>query len=197
MKNEIVLFKTADGAFSMPVRFGEKSAWLTRQQMADLFQKDRTVIGRHIQNAIDCGEIDPATMCAKFAHMGENTSQVYKTDIYNLEVVISVGYRVNSMRGVEFRRWATQVLMEYIEKGYAINRKRLQQLHQAVEVMKRISNSLDTDQILEVVNSYSAALDLLDDYDHQTIAKPNAKSQSVELTYEECCEFIDRMKFNN
>ena len=87
--------------------------------------------------------------------------------------------------------------MEYIEKGYAINRKRLQQLHQAVDVMKRISNTLDADQILEVVNSYSAALDLLDDYDHQTIAKPNAKSQSVELTYElESDEFAGAISSN-
>ena len=201
MKNEIVLFKTADGEFSMPVKFGENSAWLTVRQMADLFQKDRSVIAKHIKNAELSGEIDTKVMCANFAQVTPHGAMANKERVqtvvgYNLEVVIAVGYRVNSLRGVEFRRWATQVLMEYIEKGYAINRKRLQQLHQAVEVMKRISNTLDTDQILEVVNSYSAALDLLDDYDHQTIAKPNAKSQSVELTYEECREFIDRMKFS-
>jgi len=134
-------------------------------------------------------------MCAKYAHMGKNTNQVYKTDVYNLDVVISVGYRVHSLRGVEFRRWATSVLREYIVNGYAVNRRRLAQLGQAVEVMKRVSNALDAEQVLDVVKSYSAALDLLDGYDHQTIGKPSTKARSVELTYAECRAFIDDMKF--
>ena len=196
MKNEIVLFEAKDGSFAMPVQVKAETVWLTQAQMAQLFNKDRTVIGRHIRNAIADGEIDSETMCAKFAHMGKDADQTYWTEAYNLDVIISVGYRVHSQRGVEFRRWATGVLKEYIVRGYALNRERLKQLGQAVEVMKRVSNSLDTEQVLDVVKTYSSALDLLDGYDHQTIAKPKAKGRSVELSYEECRQFIDGMKFS-
>ena len=197
MKNEIVLFEAKDGSFAMPVQVKAETVWLTQAQMAQLFNKDRTVIGRHIRNAIADGEIDSETMCAKFAHVGKDADQTYWTEVYNLEVIISVGYRVKSQRGVEFRRWATRVLKEYIVRGYALNRERLKQLGQAVEVMKRVSNSLDTEQVLDVVKTYSSALDLLDGYDHQTIAKPKAKGRSVELSYEECRRFIDGMKFSS
>ena len=188
-ENQIVLFQSSDGVVSLPVQLESESVWLTQAQMAQLFGKDRTVIGRHIRNAIEEGEINAKTMCAKMA------TELYHTDIYSLDVIISVGYRVHSLRGVEFRRWATSVLKEYVLRGYAINRKRLAQLGQAVEVMKRVSNSLDTEQVLDVVKSYSAALDLLDGYDHQTVGKPSTKARSVELTYAECRAFIDDMKF--
>lgn len=194
-ENQIVLFQSSDGVVSLPVQLESESVWLTQAQMAQLFGKDRTVIGRHIRNAIEEGEINAKTMCAKFAHVGKDGDQLYHTDIYSLDVIISVGYRVHSLRGVEFRRWATSVLKEYVLRGYAINRKRLAQLGQTVEVMKRVLNSLDTEQVLDVVKSYSAALDLLDGYDHQTVGKPSTKARSVELTYAECRAFIDDMKF--
>ena len=178
MKNEIVLFEAKDGKVSLPVQLNEETVWLTRMQMAELFEKDRTVILRHIQNAIEEGEIDPKVSCAKFAQVtphgaipGKTRTQI--VDLYNLDVIISVGYRVHSQRGVEFRRWATKVLKEYLVRGYALNRERLKQLGQAVEVMKRVSNSLDTEQVLDVVKTYS-----------------------VELSYEECRRFIDAMKFS-
>ena len=117
-------------------------------------------------------------------------------DLYNLDVIISVGYRVKSQRGVEFRRWATKVLKEYLVRGVAVNNNRIRQLGMAVDVMKRVSASLDTDQVLDVVKTYSSALDLLDEYDHQTIVKPKTKGRSVELSYEECRRFIDGMKFS-
>ena len=194
-ENEIVLFESKDGNVTLPVSVDVDTVWLSRKQMAKLFDKDRTVIGRHIKNAIDEGEINPTTMCAKYAHMGKEADQVYQVDIYNLDVIISVGYRVKSQRGVEFRRWATSVLKEYLIKGYAVNQNRLRQLDQTVEIMKRVSNSLDAEQILDVVKTYSSALDLLDGYDHQTIEKPKVKGRSVELTYEDCRKFIDGMKF--
>ena len=193
--NQIVLFRSSDGAVSLPVQIASESVWLSQAQMARLFGKDRTVIGRHIRNAINEGEIDAETMCAKFAHVGKDGDQTYNIEVYSLDVVISVGYRVHSLRGVEFRRWATSVLKEYVLRGYAINRDRLMQLGQAVEVMKLVSNRLDTEQVLDVVSSYSAALDLLDCYDHQTVGKPAVKNRSVELTYGECRAFIDDMKF--
>ena len=197
MSNDIVLFEAKDGSLAMPVQVKAETVWLSQAQMAQLFGKDRTVIGRHIRNAISEGEIEPETMCAKIAHLAENAAGSVKIEIYNLDVIIAVGYRVHSPRGVEFRRWATRVLKEYIVRGYALNRERLKQLGQAVEVMKRVSNSLDTEQVLDVVKTYSSALDLLDGYDHQTIAKPKAKGRSVELSYEECRRFIDGMKFSS
>ena len=201
MNNDIVLFETKDGSLAMPVQVKAETVWLNMAQMAALFGKDRSVVLRHVHNAIDEGEIDPKVTCAKFAQVtphgaidGKTRTQI--VDFYNLDVIISVGYRVKSQRGVEFRRWATRVLKEYIVRGYALNRERLKQLGQAVEVMKRVSNSLDTEQVLDVVKTYSSALDLLDCYDHQTIGKPKAKGRSVELSYEECRRFIDTMKFS-
>ena len=201
MSNDIVLFEAKDGSLAMPVQVKAETVWLNMVQMAALFGKDRSVVLRHIHNAIDEGEIDPKVTCAKFAQVtphgaigGKTRTQI--VDYYNLDVIISVGYRVKSQRGVEFRRWATRVLKEYIVRGYALNRERLKQLGQAVEVMKRVSNSLDTEQVLDVVKTYSSALDLLDGYDHQTIGKPKAKGRSVALSYEECRRFIDAMKFS-
>ena len=115
--------------------------------------------------------------------------------IYSLDVIISVGYRVKSQRGVEFRRWANSVLKEYILKGYAVNDKRINQLGQIVQIMKRAENQLDAQQVLSVVESYSAALDMLDDYDHQTMSKPKGNKATYVLSYEECREVIDKMKF--
>ena len=131
MNNEIVLFEAKDGKVALPVQMKEDTVWLTQAQMAQLFDKDRTVIGRHIRNAIADGEIDAETMCAKFAHMGKDADQTYWTEAYNLDVIISVGYRVHSQRGVEFRRWATKVLKEYLVRGYAANKDRLRQLGMA------------------------------------------------------------------
>ena len=193
--NEIVLFESKDGAVTLPVKIDSETVWLTQVQIAQLFGKDRTVIGRHIRNAISDGEIVSETMCAKIAHLADNAAGSVKVDIYNLEVIIAVGYRVHSPRGIEFRRWATSVLKEYLFRGYVVNNERMRQLGQTVKVMKRVANSLDVEQVLDVVNAYSTALDLLDGYDHQTIGKPKAKGRSVELSYEECRRFIDSMKF--
>ena len=199
-KNQLVLFKSKDGQVSLPVTLERETVWLSQRQMADLFGKDRTVIGRHIRNAIEEGEVDEKVVCANFAHTTrhgamEGRTQLQNVVFYNLDVVISVGYRVKSQRGVEFRRWATSVLRDYLLKGAAVNEMRLRQLGQAVEVMKRVSNRLDAEQVLDVVKTYSSALDLLDAYDHQTVGKPKARSRSVELTYADCRAFIDSMKF--
>ena len=196
MTKEMVLFESGDGKLVLPVQMDGNTVWLSQKQMAELFGKDQSVISRHIKNAISDGEIDISSNYAKFAYTAENVSGMKEIDVYDLDTVISVGYRVHSPRGVEFRRWATRVLKDYIVKGYAVNVKRIRQLGQAVEVMKRVSNSLDAEQILDVVQTYSAALDLLDDYDHQCIEKPKGGSGSCELTYEECRKFIDQMKFS-
>ena len=142
MSKEMVLFESGDGKVSLPVPMDGNTVWLSQKQMAELFGKDQSVISRHIKNAVSEGEIDISANYAKFAYSAENITGSVEIDAYDLDVVISVGYRVHSPRGVEFRRWATKVLKDYIVKGAAINKKRLQQLGQAVEVMKRVSNSL-------------------------------------------------------
>ena len=196
-ENQIVLFQSSDGVVSLPVQLESESVWLTQAQMAQLFGKDRTVIGRHIRNAIEEGEINEKTMCAKFAHVGKDGDQLYHTDIYSLDVIISVGYRVKSKRGVEFRRWANSVLKQYILKGYAVNDRRVAQLGEVIRIMKRTENTLDSKQVLTVIEKYSEALELLDSYDHQNMARPKGSDATYVLTYEECMEVISNMRFGD
>ena len=199
MKNEIILFETADKEVSLQVQMQDETVWLTRSQMAELFDRDVKTIGKHINNAIK-EELAEQVVVAKFATTTQHgaipgKTQTHMTDYYNLDVIISVGYRVKSKRGVEFRRWANSVLKDYILRGYAVNNKRINELGQIVQIMKRAENQLDAQQVLSVVESYSAALDMLDDYDHQTMAKPKGNQATYILTYEECREVIDKMKF--
>ena len=127
----------------------------------------------------------------------EGKTQTHMTEFFNLDMIISVGYRVKSKRGVEFRRWANSVLKEYIIRGYAVNEKRLNQLGEVIRVMKRAENALDTKQVLSVIEKYNTALDMLDDYDHQTMKKPEGNIPVYTVTYEECRSIIDEMKYGN
>ena len=194
-KNEIILFETADNEVSLQVQMKDETVWLTRNQMAELFDRDVKTIGKHISNALK-EELDGSTV-AKFATVQTegNREVTREIEYYNLDMIISVGYRVKSQRGVEFRRWANSVLKEYILKGYAVNDKRINQLGQIVQIMKRAENQLDAQQVLSVVESYSAALDMLDDYDHQTMSKPKGNKATHVLSYDECREVIDKMKY--
>lgn len=195
--NEIVLFESSDEQVSLPVSVDEETVWLTRNQMAMLFDRDVKTIGKHINNALREELEGPAnSVVAKFATTATD-GKVYQVEHYNLDVIISVGYRVKSRRGVEFRRWATGVLREYIMKGHAENRRRLEQLGQIVDVMDRVPESLGASDILSVVKAYTGALDLLDDYDHQRVAKPQGSANAVHvLEYEECRELIESMRFS-
>lgn len=196
-KNEIVLFESRDGAVTLPVPVRDESVWLTRMQMADLFDVTPQNITIHLKKVYAAGELEREATSKDFLLVQtEGGRQITRSvNCYSLDAIISVGYRVNSTRATQFRIWATRILKDYIVRGYAINRERMRQLGQTVEVMKRVANSLDVEQVLDVVNAYSTALDLLDGYDHQTIAKPKAKGRSVELSYEECRRFVDSMKF--
>ena len=185
-KSEIVLFETADNEVSLQVQMQDETVWLTRNQMAELFDRDVKTIGKHINNAIR-EELAGQVVVAKFATTTQHgaipgKTQTHMTDYYNLDVIISVGYRVKSQRGVEFRRWANAVLKDYILRGYAVNDKRINQLGHIVQIMKRAENQLD-------------AHDILDDYDHQTLAKPRGNRATYVLTYDECRSVIDKMKF--
>ena len=196
-KNEIVLFESRDGAVTLPVPVRDESVWLTRMQMADLFDVTPQNITIHLKKVYAAGELEREATSKDFLLVQtEGGRQITRSvNCYSLDAIISVGYRVNSTRATQFRIWATRILKDYIVRGYAINRERMRQLGQTVEVMKRVANSLDVEQVLDVVKAYSTALDLLDGYDHQTIEKPKAKGRSVALSYEECRRFVDSMKF--
>lgn len=193
--NEIILFEIADKSVVLPVAIENETVWLNRQQMAELFDRDVKTIGKHVNNAIK-EELDENTVVAKFATTATD-GKVYDVEHYNLDVIISVGYRVKSKRGVEFRKWANSVLKQYIIKGYAVNTNRINQLGEVIRIMKRTENSLDSKQVLSVIEKYNTALELLDSYDHQTMSRPKGNEATYVLTYEECKDVIASMRFGN
>ena len=144
--NQIVVYQTADNQTQIEVHMENETVWLTQAQMAELFQKDRTVISRHIRNVFNEGELEEQSTCAKFAHMGNDGLQQYETVMYNLDVIISVGYRVKSQRGTAFRIWATKVLKEYMLRGYAINQRLLAMEECMDKRIGRIENTLASHQ---------------------------------------------------
>jgi death-on-curing family protein len=197
-KSEIILFETSDKAVSIDVTVNEDTVWLNRNQIAQLFDRDVKTVGKHINNALH-EELDLSTV-AKFATVQiEGDREVERqVEHYNLDMIISVGYRVKSNRGIEFRRWANNVLKDYIMKGYAVNNNRINQLGEMIRIMKRAQNQLDAKQVLNVIERYTLALDMLDDYDHQRIEKPKGNRDSIYvLDYEECKEVISAMKFGS
>ncbi len=195
--SDIVLFETKDSSVILPVRMTGDTVWLNRSQMAELFERDVKTIGKHINNALR-EEVDSSTV-AKFATVQEegNRSVTREIEYYNLDMIISVGYRVKSNRGVEFRRWANHVLRQYILQGYAVNERRINQLGEVVRLMKRTQDSLDSRQVLSVIERYSTALNLLDAYDHQSLQRPTGTNAVYVLSYEECRAVIDRMRFGD
>ena len=195
--NEIVLFETQDKEIKLSVPVDQETVWLNRNQMAELFERDVKTIGKHINNALK-EELDDSTI-AKFATVQNEGSRKVERNIeyYSLDMIISVGYRVKSKRGVEFRKWANSVLKQYILQGYAINNNRITQLGEVIKIMKRTQDSLDSKQVLSVIEKYSTALDLLDAYDHQNMERPKGNETTYILTYEECMEAISSMRFGD
>ena len=198
-EKEIVLFETEDKRVLLPVEVKDETVWLNRNQMAELFDRDVKTIGKHINNALREELSNVNSTVAKFATVQNEAGREVLRDIeyYNLDVIISVGYRVKSNRGVEFRRWANSVLKQYILQGYAVNQRRIQQLGEVIRIMKRTENELDSKQILSVIERYNNALDLLDAYDHQTLKRPKGNEATYVLTYEECIEVIQSMRFGD
>ena len=193
VKKEIVLF-TDDGIkLEVPITPEQETVWLTQEQMSVLFDTARSSIAYHIGNIFKEGELDKSTSVEIF---DRSENKAFRPPMYyNLDVIISVGYRVKSKRGIAFRKWANGDLKEYIIKGYAVNHNRMAQLNEVIRVMKRVENSLDTKQVLSVVERYSQALDLLDAYDHQNMTRPKGNAATYTLSYEECRKVIDGMKF--
>ena len=197
MKNELITFKDGTLELNVPVSWEQETVWLTRNQMAELFDRDVKTIGKHINNALK-EELDHSTV-ANFATVQKEGEREVERNIehYNLDMIISVGYRVKSTRGVQFRKWANSILKQYIIQGYAVNDNRMKQLGEVIRIMKRTENSLDAKQVLSVIEKYSLALELLDDYDHQTMKRPDGNKAVYILSYEECRQVIDSMKFSS
>ncbi|MBQ7257932.1 MAG: virulence protein RhuM/Fic/DOC family protein [Abditibacteriota bacterium] len=191
---EIEIFRSKDETISLEVKIEEESVWLTQEQMTLLFQTTKQNVSLHISNIFRDNELDRISV-VKDSLTTASDGKKYKTKYYNLDVIISVGYRVKSHRGVEFRKWANTVLKDYIMKGYAFNDNRMEQLGIMLKVLKRAEKSLDVTQVLNVVDKYSKALDLLDDYDHQKMKRPKGVNDNYLLTYEECRKIIDNMKY--
>lgn len=200
MNNKIIKFMNGDLQIDVTVSPNEETVWLNRNQLATLFDRDVKTIGKHINNALK-EELDSSTV-AKFATVQKEGSRniTREIDYYNLDIIISVGYRVKSQNGVIFRKWATFILHDFMIKGYAVNQKRLDVLNKTIAIQSRMLAStlnIEEKEVLNVIEAYSNALTLLDDYDHGTIPKPNGVASTYQLTYEECRELNDSMKYGN
>ena len=196
--NKFQLVKFTDNDFELDVRADSENetVWLTQEEMAALFDTDRTRITRHISNIFNERELDIKSNVRK-THFAKSDKPV---KLYNLDVIISVGYRVKSQRGILFRRWANKVLKEYLVQGVAINQKRIEVLNKVVDIQNRMlaySLDIDKEELVKVIDGYTRALDLLDGYDHQTLEKPKGSKSDYVMTYQEAREIIDSMKFNN
>ena len=197
MNNEVILYK--DGELELPVEVApdKETVWLNRNQLAVLFDRDVKTIGKHINNALK-EELD-SSVVAKFATTASD-GKTYKIDYYNLDMIISVGYRVKSPRGIAFRKWATSILREYIVQGYAVNAKRLNALNKVVEIQSNIIADvleLDSKEVFDVIKKYTQALELLDDYDHQIVQKPKISNEKAyQLIFNECKKLIESMTFS-
>ena len=205
MANDIVIFKNGELELQVNVSPDLETVWLNRDQMSDLFDRDIKTIGKHISNIFKEGELDKEVVVAKFATTTKHgaikgKTQTKNVEFYNLDVIISVGYRVKSQRGIAFRKWATSILKDYMIKGYAVNEKRLEILNKTIDIQTKMLAStleLDESEVLNVIEAYQNALSLLDDYDHGSLSKPKGTDSIYRLTYEECRKLINKMKFES
>ena len=196
--NEIIIFENQE--VKLEVNMQDETVWLNTEQMAKLFDRDYKTIRKHINNALN-EELDNSVI-ANFATTAKD-GKTYQVDYYNLDVIISVGYRVKSKKGIIFRKWANKILKDYMIKGYTVNQKRLDYLEKTVKLID-IANRIDTQltgdeaqEIIKIINNYSTALDLLDDYDHKRISKPDGTIDNKMITYDECKIIINELKFKH
>lgn len=205
MRNEIVLFENQN--IKLEVNLQDETVWLNTKQIAELFDRDYKTIRKHINNALK-EELQNEVVVAKFATTTkhgaiDNKNQTHELNYYNLDVILSVGYRVKSNNGIIFRKWANKILKEHLIKGYTVNQERLNYLEKTIKLINiagRIEEKLqgtEAQDIIKVINNYSNALTLLDDYDHKTIIKPKGTINNNIITYEDCIEIINKLRFNN
>ena len=197
-ENKIILFENQE--VKLEVNMKDETVWLNANQLSKLFDRDSKTIRKHINNALN-EELDDSVV-AKFATTAKD-GKTYQIEYYNLDMIISVGYRVKSKNGIIFRKWATKVLKDYMIKGYAVNQKRLEYLEKTIKLID-IAGRMDAElkgseawEIIKVINNYSSALSLLDDYDHKRITKPMGTKNDKQVTYEDCMNIIGKLKFNS
>lgn len=201
IKNEIVLFENQD--VKLEVNMKDETVWLNANQMSELFGRDSKTIRKHIDNALK-EELDNSTV-ANFATVQKegNRNITRNIEYYNLDMIISVGYRVKSKNGIVFRKWANKIIKDYLIKGYAVNNKRLEYLEKTIKLLDiagRINGELSANEaqsIIKVINKYSNALNLLDKYDYKKVSKPKGTKNNKKITYEECINIINTLRFNN
>ena len=196
-KNEIILFENQ--GVKLEVNLKDETVWLTQEQMSKLFGKAKSTINEHIKNIYKEEELVEKETMTKF---GNSEFADKPTNYYNLDMIISVGYRVKSSNGILFRKWATKVLKDYMLKGYAVNQRRLEYLEKTIKLID-IANRIDkrpenneAQEILKVIGEYSKALDLLDDYDHKTLKKVNGNIDERKIEYSQCIDLINKLRFN-
>ena len=197
MKNEIIFFE--NGEVKLEVNMKDETVWLNQEQMGKLFGKAKSTINEHIKNIYADGELEESDTLTKFGNSEFSDKPV---NYYNLDMIISVGYRVKSKNGIIFRKWATKILKDYMIKGYVVNQKRLDYLEKTVKLIDiagRIDHELkgnEAQEIIKVINNYSNALDMLDDYDHKSLVKPKGILSNKMIKYEDCMDIIGKLKFN-
>ena len=199
-KNEVIIFENQN--VKLEVNMQDETVWLNRHQIAQLFDRDIKTISKHINNALNEELFGDDSVVANFATTASD-KKVYNVEYYNLDVIISVGYRVKSQNGIIFRRWANQILKDYLLKGYTVNQKRLEYLEKTVKLIdianridERLENS-DAKDILKVIGEYTKALDLLDYYDHKRLKKVESSFDTRKIQYQDCLVIIEKLRINN
>ena len=197
MKNEIIIFENQN--VKLEVNMKDDTVWLNQEQISKLFGKSKSTINEHIKNIYKEEELLESETMTKFGNSEFSDKPI---NYYNLDMILSVGYRVKSKNGIIFRKWANKILKDYMLKGYAVNQKRLEYLEKTVRLINianRVDEELndkDAKEILKVIGEYSKALDLLDDYDHKTVKKQKGNNSDKKIEYEECLNIINTLKFN-
>ena len=205
MSGNIEIYKSNDGETSVEVTFDQETVWLNQAQLSQLFGRDRTVVGRHIRNIFKEGELAESMVCAKFAHTTQHgaikgKTQTSKTTYYNLDVIISVGYRIKSIQGTHFRQWASKRLKEFLIQGYAVNKERLKQLKQSFNLLQTTvqTEQISTSQIKEIVDvlsDFAQGLDILDGYDHQNLVIKHLNPETKYIIkHKEAKQAIEELK---
>ncbi len=204
MNNEIIIFENQD--VKLEVNMKDETVWLSLDQMAKLFNRDKSVISRHIKNALEA-ELEDEVVVANFATTTKHgaikgKTQTKEVEYYNLDMILSVGYRVKSKNGIIFRKWANKILKDYLIKGYAVNEKRLEYLEKTVKLIDIASRNLEgldtvgASDIIKVLQRYTKSLNLLDDYDHKSLTKPKGNINNEKINYKNCIDIIKTLKFN-
>ncbi len=198
-KGQVIVYQSEDGATQVDVSLYEETVWLNLNQMVDLFQRDKSVISRHLRNIFKSGELARQSVVAKYATTAAD-GKTYQVEYFNLDAIISLGYRVNSLRGTQFRIWATRVLQDHILRGYTINERRLKELRQTIRLVQNVIEHQtvtgdEASALLRVVSDYTYALDLLDDYDHQRVEiSDTTRIAAVLVTYKETVRIIGKLR---